>query len=304
MTGVNDAIFERMRQSHLTPIVGGGDPRKVADSNLAMLEKLVDLAQVRTVVDFGCGIGRLAAALLNRLAGHQRVIGIDIIPDVIEFCRSEITSHYENSEFICIDATNPHYPRSGGGDTEVVTQQAVIERFRSQVDLVCALSLITHMNEHDIGVFLDHTRQLLRPRGKALVSCYLLDRESRESMHSGRSLIRFGHLPRAYEHYFATRDDLDFVAISYEALETMVSSCGLKVDAVVFGNWRGIEPAGMHDLSFRQDCLLIRKPVERALPGDFDEATYLALNPDVASDGVSAAKHYLLYGVDEGRRYK
>lgn len=41
----------------------------------------------------------------------------------------------------------------------------------------------------------------------------------------------------------------------------------------------------------------------RRLPADFDEASYLRLNPDVAAAGVPAGAHYLRHGANEGRRY-
>lgn len=41
-----------------------------------------------------------------------------------------------------------------------------------------------------------------------------------------------------------------------------------------------------------------------ALPSDFDPATYLNLNGDVARAGVDPASHYLTFGKREGRRYK
>jgi hypothetical protein len=40
------------------------------------------------------------------------------------------------------------------------------------------------------------------------------------------------------------------------------------------------------------------------LPPDFDPATYLVLNPDVAAAGVDAALHYLTFGIAENRRYR
>jgi|SRR5437667_1772993 len=40
------------------------------------------------------------------------------------------------------------------------------------------------------------------------------------------------------------------------------------------------------------------------LPRDFDEATYLELNPDLASLEINLRKHYLLHGLREGRRYR
>jgi hypothetical protein len=41
-----------------------------------------------------------------------------------------------------------------------------------------------------------------------------------------------------------------------------------------------------------------------ALPSDFDPATYLRLNPDVAAAEDDPAKHYVTHGLREGRRYR
>lgn len=46
------------------------------------------------------------------------------------------------------------------------------------------------------------------------------------------------------------------------------------------------------------------KPVEIALPDNFDGAEYHRLNPDVAAAGADAGEHYLTYGREEGRRYQ
>ncbi|WP_157991580.1 glycosyltransferase family 2 protein [Caldimonas tepidiphila] len=41
-----------------------------------------------------------------------------------------------------------------------------------------------------------------------------------------------------------------------------------------------------------------------SLPADFDPAVYLHINDDVKAAGLDPRKHYLLYGMKEGRKYK
>jgi hypothetical protein len=41
-----------------------------------------------------------------------------------------------------------------------------------------------------------------------------------------------------------------------------------------------------------------------SLPNDFDASEYYRLNPDISASGADAVKHYLDYGLYEGRRYK
>lgn len=40
------------------------------------------------------------------------------------------------------------------------------------------------------------------------------------------------------------------------------------------------------------------------LPRDFDDRRYLELHPDVAAAGINPRKHYLKYGISEGRSYR
>ena len=42
----------------------------------------------------------------------------------------------------------------------------------------------------------------------------------------------------------------------------------------------------------------------KSLPDDFDEELYLAMHPDVRRSGMNAKRHFLKYGLKEGRSYK
>ena len=50
--------------------------------------------------------------------------------------------------------------------------------------------------------------------------------------------------------------------------------------------------------------ILGRRQSQKALPPDFDPSVYLALNPDLNVSTIDPVKHYLRYGISEGRRYK
>lgn len=48
----------------------------------------------------------------------------------------------------------------------------------------------------------------------------------------------------------------------------------------------------------------LRRMVRLGLPDDFDPKLYYRLNPDVALAGHDAARHFMMHGQSEGRRYK
>jgi hypothetical protein len=51
-------------------------------------------------------------------------------------------------------------------------------------------------------------------------------------------------------------------------------------------------------------ALRLMNPEPSRLPADFDPQAYLALNPDVRAAGAELRKHYLRYGIIEGRLYR
>ena len=150
---LSDEIFEKMRLSPLTALVGGGDPRAVGKANVSLLDHLIDMRKIGVVLDYGCGVGRTATALLQLLREDQRLIGIDILPQLIKFCRDEIGMRYSNVDFFCTDAGNPHYLVSDDTEQPPILEQSLIEQLSGRVDLLCAFSIVTHMSQLDICKF-------------------------------------------------------------------------------------------------------------------------------------------------------
>ena len=64
---------------------------------------LVGLAPDGSILDVGCGAGRIAIPLTRYLSQHGRYVGFDVISDAIEWCRANITSRCRNFEFHHLD---------------------------------------------------------------------------------------------------------------------------------------------------------------------------------------------------------
>jgi hypothetical protein len=56
-------------------------------------------------------------------------------------------------------------------------------------------------------------------------------------------------------------------------------------------------------LQFYPSLLDMKLVFADLLPADFDEASYLGLNPDVKSAKLDGRLHYAVWGKREGRRY-
>ena len=108
-----------------------------------------------TVVDFGCGTGRLAVHLIPHLKGG-RYIGIDVSKTMLE-----------HSGLLTKKVT-------AGSSCQVSWQHQVAPKFAlpdASVDLVCAFSVFTHVEHEDAFRYLCDAARIVRPGGKFVLSC-------------------------------------------------------------------------------------------------------------------------------------
>ncbi len=107
-------------------------------------ERLAELRRPM-VMDFGCGCGRVARALPQHMACD--LTGCDLTEAAVEWCRRNLEGHY------MLSSENPPLPLPG-------------ERF----DVLYAVSVLTHLDEHHQDAWLEEWRRMIKPGGLALVT--------------------------------------------------------------------------------------------------------------------------------------
>ncbi len=139
----------------------------------------VPVEELRSVLDFGCGCGRVTR-YWHSLEAEDRpaVSGSDLSPDAIAWCREHL----------------------GFGRFEV-NELAPPLRFESEsFDLVYALSVFTHLTEDLQVAWLGELARVLRPGGRLLVTthgdCYRerLSNAERERYDAGELVVRWGEV--------------------------------------------------------------------------------------------------------------
>ena len=127
--------------------VGGGDPFWTGYYEIEMIRRVKDL-EGSSVVDIGCGIGRLAKHVM-----HEKVsayLGIDIIQEIMD-------------EAIFVTEGDPRFRFAIGENCAIPVDDA-------SVDVIVAYSVITHLlDEETYEYFLD-ARRALKPDGVAIFS--------------------------------------------------------------------------------------------------------------------------------------
>jgi ubiquinone/menaquinone biosynthesis C-methylase UbiE len=141
------------------------------------------------ILDVGCGFAPLAAGLAGYLSPEGRYLGIDAVRIGVEWAARTITPRYPNFQFSWVDTYNQTYHRSGQLDPRSFRFPAPDHEF----DLVYLRSVFTHMPPEEVDHYLSEVRRVMRPRGRCLISYFLLNDDSVRLMSGERSVIDFAY---------------------------------------------------------------------------------------------------------------
>ena len=242
----------RRRDRHLPPrrlrFVGPGDFEQIGRNFRDHLTNHAGLRRDSRVLDVGCGIGRMAIPLTETLGPEGSYDGFDVVEAAIRWCRRNITRRHPNFRFTVVEARNGVYRPRGREDASSVRFPYADASF----DVVLLASVFTHMRTPAVAHYLGEIRRVLRPDGRALVTAFLLDDESRRSIASKRADIIFD-IPMG-EHAMTAVPDQPESAVALDGAWFLAetAAAGLVLDGEMHaGSWRG-HPAAEH-----QDLLVL-----------------------------------------------
>jgi ubiquinone/menaquinone biosynthesis C-methylase UbiE len=251
VTGERDELVPR-RGANFT---GSADGFRRTGTRL--VQQLVDLAGLTPrdhVLDIGCGVGRLAVALIDYLEAPGSYKGLDIVPSGIKWCQDTITPKHSQFTFTLADVHNREYNPKGRFRASEYTFPYSDEHF----DLVVLMSVFTHMLPAGTDRYLHEVRRVLKKEGRCFATFFLINDESRELMDSGRSSLMFKH---ELGDYWLVNSRVPELSVGYK--ETYIRDLCSKVFAnmqVFYGGWCGRPPlwsdaAGLGD----QDVVILTK---------------------------------------------
>ena len=216
--------------------VGAGDFRAIGKEFQNYFLALGGLKPSDTILDVGCGIGRMAIPLTGFLDPRSEYHGIDIVAKGIRWCQRHITPRYPNFQFHHANVRNRHYNPRGTVEPSAYTFPFPDRTF----SFVIVTSVFTHMLPDAVDRYLDEIVRVLQPGGTLFATWFLLNQETRQLMERGVSTMTFHE--RVSSTCFTTdpADPEAAVAFPEDHVLHLLAARGLRVlRAVQYGSWCG-----------------------------------------------------------------
>ena len=292
-------ILKSSSGESLSETSGGGDPAVVAKNWRDLVARHLQMPKNSTVLDYGCGIGRLAIGLLED-RNDLKYFGIDVVPEFIEFAKKYITKINENFIFFLVDDANEYYEKYTIKD-KTKSDYTRFDFLECKPDFIFALSLFSHLNIVEAQKVLKNITSCMHDDSVVFLTTFIIDIEAKNSMRSSETFPFNPNSTHYYESYVEDDYNGPQSAIGFErsTLEDLFLTYNLVITQQISGYWRGHSYANNKSL---QDILILRK--RKQIPDDFDEDLYLDRHEDVKNSGMSPKFHWLSFGFHEGRQLK
>ena len=198
-----------------------------------------------TFLDLGCGNGSVARALTSYLKPPGRYEGLDINGESVAW----LQTHYQGHPAFRFTHANV-YNKMYNPHATVMAAEYRLPYADATFTQALLKSVFTHMHPRDMRHYLKELGRLIRPGGRAVITYFLLNDESRafvdrdldvvkmKANWDGDPLCRVANL-EVPEHATA-HDEARVRAFTAEA--------GFSISEIMFGNWCGRPGAGLQDV--------------------------------------------------------
>lgn len=131
----------------------------------------LEVDRYRSVLDFGCGCGRIARQLIQQRPRPHRYAGVDLHPGMIRWCSENLTPHAPSFEFRHHDVFYPRFNAAEGRPLHASFSYA-----DDEFSLAIALSVFTHLTQAQAEAYLAELARVLEPGGVLVSTWFLFDK--------------------------------------------------------------------------------------------------------------------------------
>jgi SAM-dependent methyltransferase len=225
---------------------GGAKAAAIGAKWAETFETVAGLSGDDSVLDIGCGPGRMAVAIGERFGWSNAYLGFDTDARAIAFCERRIAAEHPNFRFAHLAVYNGYYNRRGG----IAPDAAVFPAPPAGFSFAFATSVFTHMFRKDVEHYAAETFAALKPGGRFLSTWFLIAPDAARAKPRFNFRIARDDGTRVTTRYKPERA----VAFAQEDARRVLTDAGFTIEAVHRGAW-----AGPKDARHSQDIVVARK---------------------------------------------
>ncbi|MEM7458115.1 MAG: class I SAM-dependent methyltransferase [Pseudomonadota bacterium] len=155
---------------------GGGDYHQIGHHIVRKIIKRTGFASHWSVLDIGCGTGRIAGPMISRLDERGAYTGFDVSRSAIDWARKYVAPDAANVRFVHADLANQEYNPGSSDPARLYAFPCTDE----SVDLGYAVSVFTHLRAPDAQAYLHQSARVLKPGGKLFLTAFLMTPDALE----------------------------------------------------------------------------------------------------------------------------
>jgi ubiquinone/menaquinone biosynthesis C-methylase UbiE len=214
--------------------IGPGNYVKLGEKFLWYFQTLGGLKPDDSVLDIGCGIGRMAVPLTHFLSAKGSYDGFDIVKSGIDWCNKHIASKHPNFHFRYTGLYNQLYNTSD----QVDASNFVFPYADRKFDFVFLTSVFTHMMPAEVEHYINEISRVMKPGASCLMSFFIINCESEDLMIKQPTHMNFP-INKGYYRLHSSQVNTANVAYDEEWLLEKLEKAGLKMDSIQYGEWCG-----------------------------------------------------------------
>ncbi len=186
-----------------------------AVAEVGRLEDTIGLTRDSRLLDWGCGAGRLAVGVAEKLGRIEHYHGVDIQKHLVDWAQRHLGDR-EGYTFTHVDLANPRYNPGGSLERSIPGESGGYDGFY-------AYSVFSHLMGADTAAYLREVARLLAPGGRAFITAFVEDDVPEQEENPA------GYGPLTWS------GPLHCVRFERGFFEGLVRDAGLEVDALEHG---------------------------------------------------------------------
>lgn len=218
--------------------VGDGDFEAIGSEFANYFKEIGHLKPRESILEVGCGIGRMAVPLMDYLDKDGSYEGFDIIAEGIRWCQKNITTKAPHFRFQWADVYNYSYNPTG----KVKAAEYTFPCESGCFDFVILTSVFTHMLSGDLEHYMSEISRVLKPGGRSFVTYFILNDKSRALIAEGVSRLLFKY--RQPDGSWVADPQNPEISVAYPEsyLQELYTRHRMEISRpVYYGNWCGRE---------------------------------------------------------------